>query len=775
MKILPKSFDAVKTLDSISKYSIYLLVFLLPIFFLPFTANVLDFNKQALLLVLVFVSLFSYMIKSLIAGKIVYKTTIIHFVLAIFFLVVLISTALSLWKYGSFWGWPQSTGESLATLIGFLILFLLTTSIFAKKEIIKVLSFFSISGVIACFIGLLQLFSRFIFPFSFTKIVSFNTLGSINSMALFASFLVPIIIVFLMTAKKYWKILSLIGLVILLLLLVLVNFRTAWWSLIIGSALLMVLGVQKKDLFDSRWIILPMFLLAISLFFLFFNIRVVGFIQKPIEVSLTQKATLGIALKSLRDNPVFGSGPGTFVYDFSRYKNENFNQTQLWNVRFEGGSSKILTMLATTGVLGLLSFLALIAFFLLAGVKYFSKEIKKEDSSGLLVLGVFASMCSLIVGYFLYNSILSIDFSFFLLLALAVALTAEARKEITLKPSSLPTLGVTFAFTIIFIFGLGILILEGQRYVGEVSYAKGLAYWQKGEEVQGQLSLERAVSINPKPDLYFRDLSQIYLQRLSAELKRTDISKEDITKNAQLLVNNAINAARIATELNPKNPSNWSVRGFVYQNLIGVVPDVKDLALKMYDEAINLEPSNPYLYTQKGLSLVKEASLLTKDQEVQRTALYSDAQTQIEKAIGLKDDYAAARFQLAMLFQVQGKSEQAITGLENTRKYASQDVGLAFQLGLLYYQSKDYEKAQGELERAVSLDPKYSNALYFLGLVYDQLGQRQKAIEMFTAVLDLNPENEEVAKILSNLKAGKKALDGLVAEKPATAPIKEEK
>jgi hypothetical protein len=48
--------EKIGVLDKISKISIYLLVFLIPIFFLPFTQNVLDYQKQVLLVSLVSIS-----------------------------------------------------------------------------------------------------------------------------------------------------------------------------------------------------------------------------------------------------------------------------------------------------------------------------------------------------------------------------------------------------------------------------------------------------------------------------------------------------------------------------------------------------------------------------------------------------------------------------------------------------------------------------------------------------------------------------------------------
>jgi len=97
-------------------------------------------------------------------------------------------------------------------------------------------------------------------------------------------------------------------------------------------------------------------------------------------------------------------------------------------------------------------------------------------------------------------------------------------------------------------------------------------------------------------------------------------------------------------------------------------------------------------------------------------------------------------------------------------------VGLAFQLGVLYYSDKQFDKAKAEFERTVSLNENYSNARYFLGLVYDREGKKSEAISQFEKVANLNPDNEEVKKILDNLKAGKPALEGIT---PAQPPIEE--
>lgn len=831
------SSKTLKLCDLISKGSIYFLILLLPIFFLPWTANVLDFNKQALLVVLVLISLSAWLLKILISGKFSFNLSWIHIPVAVLFSVYLVSTIFSLWSYGSFWGWPQITSESLLSLLCLVILYFLVINIFRKQEIVYSMILLAFSGFLAMLFGTLQLFGRFLFSSGFAKIISFNTIGAVNSLGLFTAALLPLIIVFIINSKAFFlRIFFIVTAILSTILLVLINFSVAWWMVIIGAVLVITLGMQKREFFDTRWLVLPMFFLALALFFNFFEFQIPGVPLRPIEVFLTHRASFDIAWETLKERPVLGSGPGTFIFDFSKYKKIDFNQSQLWGVRFERGSSKILNTLTTTGILGILSFLALIGLFIFYGIKsLFGKpariatqsvaggpnktpapkggasstrlsseeqdsakgivrgtkdEEERIDKRFLWVLsaGIFMSFVVLSAGYFLYQSNLSLNFAYFLLMAGFIALVSPAhpnfspknlggpaQKELLLKSSSLVTLSITFVFTLVFVFSLGVLILEGQRYTAEVSYLKGIESWQQeGNSGDAMKYLEKAVRINPRVDLYWRELSQVYLRKVNEVAARTDLSQEEINRQVQIFINNAINAAKIATDTNPKNVANWSVRGFVYQSMIGVIGGVKDWTVKSYEEALKLEPTNPYFPTQTGIALLREASFLFQEKEAERENIFGEAKNQFKKAIEMKSDYAPARFQIAMIYQAQGKTEEAIEELEKTKSLVPFDIGLAFQLGLIYYQNKDYKKAEAELERTVLLNPDYANALYFLGLTYDKLGEREKAIEKFEKIAVLNPDNSEVKKILGNLKAGENALAGVIEGVPPTVPIEEE-
>ena len=652
-----------KICDFITKYSIYVLVFFTPILFLPWTSEILDFNKQALLVLLIFVSLFSWMLKVLISGTFKLNLNKAGIFAVILFLAYLFSTIFSADKFGSFWGWPRITAESFVSIIGFFALYFIASNVFSKKEITVSLYVFSFSALIAEIFGIFQIF----------KVVGFNTQGSVGSLGVFTAILLPLIIILLISAKKWWKLLFFALIFSSAIILVLINYPAVWWVTVLGSALIIILGFFKRNLFDGRWMALPIFFLAVSLFFVILNLQINFLPGKANEVSLSQQGNFQIDVKTIKESPVFGSGLGTFSYDFSKFKNADFNKTVLWNVAFNNGNSKILTNLATTGVLGILALLV----FIFAVVFYGGKFIFAKDA--VLELGLFVCFVSESVAFFLYNSNFVLDFTFFFIAAILVNLIFEKRKEYELKPSSMLTLAVTFSFTLIFIFGLGLLILNANRYVAEINYYKGLNALKNNQLDSGIKSLEIAASINPGVDLYFSQLSQVYLLKIQEVASNQNMSQDDKIKNAHALAANSVNAAKISTDLNKKNAGNWLARGYVYQNLSGLITDWQTWAISSYNEALKLDPNNPN-------SLV--------------------------------------------------------------------------QLGVVYYQNKDFQAARTNLEKALELKPDFSNGLYFLGLTYDQLGDKNKAIEQFIKLAQLNPDNAaDIQKIIDNLSAGRNALE----------------
>lgn len=794
-KINVKFFSANTLPKAISRISLYLLVFLLPVFFLPWSTNVLDFNKQALLVFLTFISLFSWLLEILISGKVSFKVSAIYIPLGVLLLIVLASSITSLFSYGSFWGWPLATNESFLTVLCLVILNFLLINIFEKKDLLRLFEVFIVSWFLTLLIAISQIFGKFIFSYGFSKSVSFNTVGTIFSIGVLTAAIMPLVIFLLIGLKRVPRLFLFIYLAVSTFFLILLNFSISWWVLTAGSALLIILGTLKKGSFETRWLALPMFFLAISLLFALFRLQIAGFPAIPPEIFLKAGTTFDITKEVLKERPILGSGPGTFVYDFSKFKPQALNLTNFWDVRFENGNSKIANMAATTGILGGVTLIFLWAMLIFYGFIFFFKKREtgekeekgskegKGDKEGKAVIydalstGIFISIITLTLGFFFYSANLTLDFIYFLLIAGFISLNFGARKEFTLQPSSLPTLIATFVFTLVFILGLGFGILESQRMLAEAKFTKGMQDFQAGKTDSAIRNLEKSVVLSSGRggmDLYLRQLSQFYFKKMNEEAARTDIPAENISRNVQVLMSSSINSAKTATDLNSKNVANWENLGAIYQAMIGVIKGSEDWSIKAYDEAIKLEPTNPFLFNQKGVVLLRKSELLPKESADDKAQVLIDAQNQFEKSLQLKSDYFLPHMNLAILYQLKNNNTDAIKELEAAKNLTSQgNPQVLFQLGLLYYRNNDYSKAQREFERAVLIDPNYANALYFLGLIYDSQGQKQKAIEKFTKVAELNPTVEELKKILANLQAGRSALSGITTEEQSVVPAQE--
>ncbi|MDP6703898.1 MAG: tetratricopeptide repeat protein, partial [archaeon] len=394
---------------------------------------------------------------------------------------------------------------------------------------------------------------------------------------------------------------------------------------------------------------------------------------------------------------------------------------------------------------------------------------KNEDTFGWMMgLGAFASFITLVVVLFTYPFNFMLWAAFWILLATLTIFVAKGTKTVSLAPSSFASLGASFAFLLILIFGLGLLFIGGQKYIAEVNYLKGVKASQEGDFEGATTQILRAASQSPSVDIYWRDLAQLYLSQVNRVGADTSLTDEERAQRVQVAVANAVTASQQATTINPANVANWNVRGFVYRNLIGA-SGAEGFALESYEEAAKLEPASPFSWTELARARVVQAQTLARQEgsDEQIGEILTQALVDLNKAIELKNDYAPAHYLVAAVYEQQGNVEEAIKKLEETKVVAApRDVGLAFQLGLIYWRQQDLDKAQAELERAKLLDENHGNARYILGLVYDAQGDADKAIEEFVALAAANSENKELQQILLNLEQGLPALEGLNPEVP---------
>jgi hypothetical protein len=491
--------------EGVSVFGIYFVVFLVPLFFLPFTSDALDFNKQALLIVLAFISLFAWIARSLILGKLEFNRGKMNAMAGVYLAVFALATVFSAYKYASFWGWPQPSVDSLISVIAVFIVYFLVANSFTVKNILTSVYILCASAIIAEIFGILQILGIFVLPFDFAKFVSFNTVGSVGSLGFFTAMVLLISEVMVISAKKYRKILFALQIFLSAVILFVINYYAVWWVVALGSALLLIFGIFKKDYFDGRWMALPMFFLVVSVVFSFLNPQLPGFGHKTSEIYLSQNAGLKIALQTIKEKPFLGSGPGTFSFDFAKFKSPDFNKTSMGNVYFTQASSKILNDSSTTGAVGLVALIALMGFSVFYGVKFIF------SNKSVIAVGFATALISEIFCFFLYGANIVLLFLFFFVMGSVACLASGSRKIYELKSASVKSMIAVFVFMIIFIFGAGIIILETQRYIAEVNYYKGINLLNAGKTDEAIKSFESAATMNHYSDLYFNRLSQAYL------------------------------------------------------------------------------------------------------------------------------------------------------------------------------------------------------------------------------------------------------------------------
>ncbi|MCX6759700.1 MAG: tetratricopeptide repeat protein [Candidatus Nealsonbacteria bacterium] len=765
--------DLILFFDKLNKIPLYLLLFLIPIFFLPLTQNVLDFPKQILALILIFLSLIGWLGKKIFEGGLVLRgNKIFYLAFFLIFFSFLFSSIFSLSLKTSFFGYPLDITDSFLTFLLFLILvFLVINSFKEETEFLPFLFLFLLSAAIAGILNILQLYGIFPFPFDFTKTLSFNTVGTTNALALFGAALLPISLVLTFISKGFLKII--LGIISFILIgnVILVNFKTAWVVLIVGILVLFIFGFgnQKKKI-TAGWAILLMAGLILSVFFYFFPVHLPGFPVLPPEVSLSFNSEIYILKGAFGEgikNIILGTGPGTFIFNYSKYRSPLLNQTLFWGTRFSDGNSSFSDWILTKGIL--MGITLLFLYFLI--IYFIFRYLEKTEVKNFyeIKLGLSAGILGLICASFIYPFNFVLYFTFWFLVAGFILFFSPKLRQINLS-SPLRMVSANLILVVVIIFSLSLFFLQGQKYFAEMKYLKGIEASQVGNFDRAINYIQVAGNLNPSLDIYWRDLSQLFLVKANLISQDPNLSSEEKRRLANLAIVNGAEAINQAINVAPMNVANWNVRGFFYRNLIGI-EGAGDLSLSSYQKAIQLEPASPFVFGEKGRVYILIAQdFAQKGEDELRIKNLDLALENLRAAIELKSDYAPAHYLLAVAYDQQGKLDEAISKLEETKMISPQDPGVAFQLGLLYWREEKTKEAQVEFERAVNLNPNYSNARYMLGLVYDKRGEEEKAKHEFETLVVLNPQNQEIKKILENLEKGLPALEGVTLSQP---PIQE--
>jgi len=288
-----------KILNRITTWGINLLVFVLPLFFLPLTTNYYEFNKNFLLFFFIVILYFLWAIKIFLQKEIRFKTTPFTLPILALALAFILSTLLASPNKVESLITPNSTGTIiLLTLFYFLITnYELRITYFVLPLIAS-----------AAILGLIAIYQFFGFGKTFVPA------GGPLPLLMFLAVVFPIGLKnFLAKLKSSFLASSILGLGLVL---------------IFTGLILTVFQILPGK--PNALIILP------------------------------YQTAWSIAIESFKQNPLIGVGPENFITAFNRFRPITYNQSRFWAIRFDTGPNYPLHLLTTTGILGLTAFIWLL-------------------------------------------------------------------------------------------------------------------------------------------------------------------------------------------------------------------------------------------------------------------------------------------------------------------------------------------------------------------------------------------------------------------------------
>ncbi|TSA46169.1 tetratricopeptide repeat protein [bacterium] len=774
-----------KIIDWVIAGAVYLLAFLVPIFFLPIVPSVLELNKQILIVVLGGIAFLAWIGKLAWEGKIRVKKNFLLIPVLLLLLILALNTVFSVYRDQSMWGSFGTESLSLVTVIALIAVFLVIMNNFETRKKIDTLILVVIgSSALANLYAIFQIFGKFIFKNQAVAQNSFNTIGSVYALAIYLGAVLILTVAMLLEKKSLpVKIALIVFSLLFIFTLIMVNFGTALVIFLIGMAVLLGLAIITSGSEEkNRALVIPMVVLTLILLAALIGKRSsIVRVQLPVEVGLSSSASYDVMKGEWKDSFLLGSGLSSYDLAYLKNKPSEINLTNFWSVKFNEGSSRFFTLATTTGFLGAATFLFLVGSILVYIFSSFVKIFGRNEEGTYTLIGLASAWIYLTLVYFLYPSNVTIDFMWWITAASLIVLISLVfqKKEEIISETSSPrvSLILSFVFVLIIVGFISLIFLEGQRYVAAAAYNKALASDAQGVKVDDLVNkLSQVVNLDPSRDLYHRNLSVALFAALNDRISKKGAG--NLSENDRAEISNfyfaAEDEARNAINLNPKNPDNLVQLAQINQNVIGSKDGADEAARSNYMESLKYDPKNPSTYYQIGqiylmMADLESAKNASQQQGSNKAPQLSDkakeytasALQNFEKAVEMKNNYIPAQFMAAVSLDRLGKIDEAIAKLEDGKKMNPQDVGIVFQLGVFYYKAERYDEARNELEQAVKLADNYSNARYFLGLIYDKQGDKQKALEQFRKVADLNPDNADIKKIVSNLEAGKSALAGL--------------
>lgn len=364
------------------------------------------------------------------------------------------------------------------------------------------------------------------------------------------------------------------------------------------------------------------------------------------------------AVNAFRANPVLGTGVETFAWAFYLYKPVEHNATSEWDFLYNKAHNEYLNFAATTGILGLGSYLLLIGFF---GVWVFRefREFRGDKTDRTYMFGLFAAWVSILVTNFFGFSTVVTSLYFWLVPAVVFSLGEERASKGFFKGRVKGKVkGLAGGVVVL---GAGYLLFTlGRYWYADVVFARGGKLVRADFVNKGEEDLRRVARLRPGEPNFWDELG--YAQGLLA----VEAGERGEATRAAELVEESLTSQGRALRISPHNLSFVKTRVRLYYLFAQIFGEADretkdedasflDLAIETLEIGREMAPRDPkilynlaLLYASRG-DQGDQGKDKGKDQGKSGGSGIESAINALEGALELRADYPEAREMLELL------------------------------------------------------------------------------------------------------------------------------
>lgn len=370
----------------------------------------------------------------------------------------------------------------------------------------------------------------------------------------------------------------------------------------------------------------------------------------------------GGALELFKRNPLFGTGAETFAYAYYSVKPIEHNLLSEWDYLYNKAHNEYLNYLATTGIVGLGTYLLMIGWVFYYSARWLFKNRKShlDDPRALLVLSLLGAYMSILVSNFFGFSVVVINLYMFFIPGLIIAFTQKqknttAEQDVIAAVPPKKTVLILVAAVICIYFELFLLNL----WFADQEYSLGYNLDRAQEYVLANTHLENAVKLAPNEDLFKNELA-LNLATLGLLLTQ----QNQATQGAEF-INKAVTLSNDVVNKHPHNVVFYKTRIQTFFVLSQVNNKYFQEALDSIKKARKLAPSDAKVAYNEGLLLGQNGNV-------------EDAIAVLKEAIQLKPNYRDPRYAIAVYY-VQKAKDTADTTLKTQYQDVAKEM-LMFNL-----------------------------------------------------------------------------------------------